>query len=129
MTETLTCSKPTQSNKRPKHLKTNKTIITTTTAALLGKVPKTPRGGGVKTNLENFGGGDGRHKKWGGVDELGEFWRGQNLFQKIGALRAKMPAGTLFLPFFRRNFGGGVDQLRKFWGGWRPTWKILGGWR
>ena len=38
-----------------------------------------------------------------------------------------MTAGSLFLPLFRRNFGGGVDHLGKFWGGWRPTWKILGG--
>ena len=74
----------------------------------------------------------------GGVEmNLGDFGGGQNFFQKIGALRAKIPSHTLFLPLFRRNFGGGqnffqnfgggVDQLRKFWGGCRPTWKILGG--
>ena len=50
-------------------------------------------------------------KMGGGGDELVEFWGGQNFYQKIGALRAKMPAGTLFLPLFHRNFGGDVDQL------------------
>ena len=38
-----------------------------------------------------------------------------------------MPAGTLFLPLFRRNFGGGVDQLQKFWGGGDQVGKFWGG--
>ena len=37
---------------------------------------------------------------------LVNFGGGQNLFQKIGALRAKIPSRTLFLPLFRPNFGG-----------------------